>query len=546
MYGYASYEDEYGGWYTVAKDAVLFGACNKKGELIVPCKYNYVSFNGDSYTIKLNNPEGWGACDINGKEIIPPIYKSCLNLKNSMCYGEDNFFKKNTNSNYFLVKNNNGEKGLIDHKGKTILECKYSDIETMFFWFTGLCKAAIKGKYGLYDSNGEILIPHIYDDISFFGSSNSSNIFLRIKQGDKCGLADIKGNVKANCEYDWIYEPSEGLMICCKNSKKNQEGRIVAADYGYLAEDGTLVIPCKYQQASDFKDGVAQVVEKGVASILTNPLTGTSLNKLNGGGINNIKVDKNIPQTGKDNQEMFAFIVTCENYIHLSGADYSINDGKVFKDYCSKTLGLPEKSIRYFEDATFGNLQNAIQKIKDIADVFEGDAKIIFYFSGLGATDPTTQEAYLLPTDASLSTITTTGYSVTQLNKELGTLNTQNTIVILDAPFSGTDKTGKQLAQHRGVLIKSKKPIPQNKLIVLTSSSSGENSFSNEKYGHSLLTYALLDKLQQSKGNCTLKEWVDYAISWVKKQSLLDFDKVQTPEVSVSERMTNDYQTTKF
>lgn len=547
-YSFVQYNDTYGGWYYVSdKVTKKDGACNKKGKLIVPCKYDWVGFKGDFYQImsKVQYRDKWGACDINGKEIVPPTYEFCNSALNQIELSGKNRQEYGT-ENYIIVENDNGKDGLYSISGKELLACKYESINYESLLTYGYCIAKLNDKSGLYDKNGNNIIPHLRYGINLTKSDKTGKILAILWDTGLYELYDVKGEKITENTYNFIEEIHEGLMVCKKGEKKDINGIRKGGLYGYLGEDGSLVVPCKYEDASSFKDGVAQVKENGTLLLLTNPLTGTTLNKLNGGGSVNIKVDKDIPTTGKNNEELFAFIIACENYAHLSGADYSINDGKVFKEYCSKTLGLPEKSIRYYEDATLGNLNNAIQKIKDIADVYEGDAKILFYFSGLGATDPASKEAYLMPTDASLPTLTTTGYSVSKLMKQLNELNTQNTIVILDAPFSGTDKSGKLLSEHRGVALKCKLPTPQNKVVVCTGSNNGENTYSGKKYGHSLLTYALLDKLQQSKGACTIKEWTDYAVSWVKKVSLLEFDNVQSPQITVSGEIINKWSNIKF
>jgi hypothetical protein len=123
--------------------------------------------------------------------------------------------------------------------------------------------------------------------------------------------------------------------------------------------------------------------------------------------------------------------------------------------------------------------------------------------------------------------------------QSLNSLNTESTFVVLDAPFSGIDKTGKMLSQHRGIQIAPKPLVADGNTILCVSSSNTETARSDKKYGHSLFTYALLDKLQSSKGSCTIKEAVDYATQWVKHVSMSSFDAIQTPQVKVSEKVVN-------
>ena len=48
-----------------------------------------------------------------------------------------------------------------------------------------------------------------------------------------------------------------------------------------------------------------------------------------------------------------------------------------------------------------------------------------------------------------------------------------------------------------------------------------------------------LKKLKESKGNATLGELSDYAIKEVKKASIVENEKIQTPTVTVSPTFTN-------
>ena len=56
-----------------------------------------------------------------------------------------------------------------------------------------------------------------------------------------------------------------------------------------------------------------------------------------------------------------------------------------------------------------------------------------------------------------------------------------------------------------------------------------------------MFTYYLLKKLQQTKGNVTLKELGDYVTDQVKRQSNLINKKPQTPSVTTSGTMTKEY-----
>ena len=112
----------------------------------------------------------------------------------------------------------------------------------------------------------------------------------------------------------------------------------------------------------------------------------------------------------------------------------------MFREYCTKALGVPEKHVRMYEDATFGNIIAAVEQVKEISAAYEGDAELIFYYAGHGVPDEKRNSAYLLPIDGNVSDIATTGYSLERLYGELANLNARNVTVFLDACFSGAKR----------------------------------------------------------------------------------------------------------
>ena len=64
--------------------------------------------------------------------------------------------------------------------------------------------------------------------------------------------------------------------------------------------------------------------------------------------------------------------------------------------------------------------------------------------------------------------------------------------------------------------------------------------------GHGIFTYALLNKLKSSKGECTLKELVDSTVSTVKKESMKQFSIIQTPVLTISSDLLSQWKNLKF
>lgn len=276
---------------------------------------------------------------------------------------------------------------------------------------------------------------------------------------------------------------------------------------------------------------------------MQHPLKGSSLTLAN--GVTSNEVDNKIPQTNKDSKETFAFVFANENYTNFSGADYSINDGKIFTKYCKKTLGLPENNVRYYEDATYGNMQKVIKQIQDIADVYDGSAKIIFYFSGLGISNDKDGKRYILPSDASASALSATAVPLADLLRSLGKLNTIYTMAVVDAPFNGMDKNGKALGTGRGVKINDRNEDVFGNMVLLVGNENG-NNYSSKSLGHGLLTYSLLNQLKETKGDCSVGSLIENITTDTKKESLNQFKDVQKPLIKVSEQIKNKIQSLKL
>lgn len=95
-------------------------------------------------------------------------------------------------------------------------------------------------------------------------------------------------------------------------------------------------------------------------------------------------VDTNIPSSGIVNDKTFAVIVANEKYQSVTEVDCAENDGNMFREYCHKTLGVPEKNIHFVPNATLVNMWAQVDWLESIAKAYDGDASLIFYYAGHG------------------------------------------------------------------------------------------------------------------------------------------------------------------
>lgn len=252
-------------------------------------------------------------------------------------------------------------------------------------------------------------------------------------------------------------------------------------------------------------------------------------------------VDFDIPIADNVSNHTFAVIISNEKYQMEKSVQYAENDGKMFTEYCKKTLGLPEKNVHFITNATLNNIKHEIKWLQDVIAVYKGEAKAIFYYAGHGIPDEQNKSAYLLPIDGYGSDVTT-GYALEDLYKALGSLPSKSVTVFLDACFSGAKRDGDMLASARGVAIKVKQATPVGNIVVFSAAQGDETAYPYKEEEHGLFTYYLLKKLQETKGNVTLGELSDYIKTQVERQSIVINGKLQSPSFVSTATIANSWK----
>ena len=256
-------------------------------------------------------------------------------------------------------------------------------------------------------------------------------------------------------------------------------------------------------------------------------------------------IDLKIPETFAENNNTFALILSNENYKFVSPVPYALNDGRVFEEYCTKTLGVPKDHVHRAEDATYGMLMGEMDWITSIAKVYKGQARILVYYAGHGIPDESNRDAYLLPVDGT-GRNTLTAIKLSEIYSRLNEYPTESTVVFLDACFSGAQRNGQMLAQARGVAIKPKEERPSGNLIVFSAATGDETAYPYDDKGHGLFTYYLMKKLQESKGDVTLGELAVYLTDQVSREAIVQNAKSQTPTVVPSAELGEQWKDLKL
>ena len=255
-------------------------------------------------------------------------------------------------------------------------------------------------------------------------------------------------------------------------------------------------------------------------------------------------VDRNIPTTDTKNPNTFVLILANEHYQQVATVPFALNDGRIFAKYCQQTLGIPASHIKVHENATYNDIRLALAWLKNVCDKYEGEASVIFYYTGHGIPDESDKSAYLLPVDGD-GRYVATGYKMDDLYQKLGEMPTKSIVVLLDACFSGATRDGKMVAQAKSVALKVKKGVPQGNTVVLAAAQSDEIAGFNEEEGHGMFTYFLLKKIQETEGNVTLQDLSQYVIREVGRKSAVT-NKPQTPCVTPSASVADVWKNWKL
>ena len=314
-----------------------------------------------------------------------------------------------------------------------------------------------------------------------------------------------------------------------------QNGSIPTYMLDHLPEDCPFMLAQRYPQAGNNNNIYAQNVQPQPVQTVPQQTTKQPSSD----------VDVNIPSTPQSNSNLFAVVIANEKYTHVAEVPYANNDAKVFAEYCKKTLGLPENNVRQYDNATYGTMLAAMSDIKSIAQAYDGNINVIFYYSGHGIPNEMSRDAYLLPVDAN-GQQTEVCYPVSRLYKELGEMGARNVVVFLDACFSGAQRGEGMLVSARGIAIKANADVPKGNLVVFSAATGEEAAFPYKEKEHGMFTYFLLKKLRETKGDCTLGELGQYIQENVRQQSVVVNRKSQTPTIIPSQTLANTWRNLKL
>lgn len=231
-----------------------------------------------------------------------------------------------------------------------------------------------------------------------------------------------------------------------------------------------------------------------------------------------------------------AVVIGLERYrSELPQASHAEQDARVVARYLSGTMGYDEGNIALLlnDRATKGDMEKYFETW--LPNRVESEDTVFVYFSGHGAPNAKTGEAYLVPYDGDPAFLDNTGYPLSRLYQSLANLPAKEVVVVLDSCFSGAGGRSVIAKGIRPIITEVKSPLlGKGKTIVLAASSGQQVSSTYEQKAHGLMTYFFLKGLQgdadiNKDGKIDIAELFKYLRPQVERVARRDFNNEQTP-----------------
>lgn len=241
-------------------------------------------------------------------------------------------------------------------------------------------------------------------------------------------------------------------------------------------------------------------------------------------------VDKPAYQSAED-PDRFALVIGVEKYASLPVADFAERDARAVQEHLL-ALGVPQRNSVFLagNNATKTSIEKYVETW--LPQNTTERSRVFVFFSGHGAPDPKSGQAYLVPWDGDPKYLKSTGYAIPRLFEKLNALKARQIVVALDSCFSGTG--------GRSVLAKGTRPLVTRldlgedrlgRVVLLSASGEDEISGTEESQGHGLFTYYFLKALNELGGKSSLRGVFDYLRPKVQDAARRD-NRDQTPQLA--------------
>lgn len=297
----------------------------------------------------------------------------------------------------------------------------------------------------------------------------------------------------------------------------------ISERYGKYSKNGQLSFDLRSQTVADrtaitpIDDGPGEIVMASLGS----------------------DVDRDIPRTTATNNTLHVMIVANQNYRNEQLVSTALSDGRMVREYCVRTLGVPEKNVRLLEDRTSAEMQADVEDFGRTIRYNPDDRFIFFYFGhGMRHHDPAVADAYLMPIDGNSLRLEQTGVSRNWMMQQFEQAKPNQLVVYMESCFSGATESGGKLKygeNSSGLLLEDDvKTSFVGNIILLTASSHSQTANAYPQQQHNVFTYEFLKALKTSQGNVKWGELFDDVKRNTTRTAWNVLEREQEPSIVVS------------
>lgn len=222
----------------------------------------------------------YGFIDLDGREVVPSRYRRATTFGGGRA----------------LVWDEDGRVLILDRDGAVVAPCPTPIDDASGVWSDGLQRVRRARRYGFVDTNGAEVVACVYDDAHVAFAHGCAGVC----RDGRWGFVDRGGREVVACDYRWVepfaeedgtagvmrgdaygrVEPDGRERVPCLYASpvgrlregrarvdlgpitdpgRDGDGVILRARVGFVDDAGAVVIPCRYESATEFADGVAWV-----------------------------------------------------------------------------------------------------------------------------------------------------------------------------------------------------------------------------------------------------------------------------------------------
>jgi len=217
--------------------------------------------------------------------------------------------------------------------------------------------------------------------------------------------------------------------------------------------------------------------------------------------VNNLQTTNQTTQLGK----LWILLVGINQYndVELPSLKYSALDCQGLGEALSEATNNRRELILHHDFAERQPKLDAVRNsLKEIVTSAQPGDTILFYFSGHGILEPTTQQVYLCLTDTKKKQLTTTGLPLNDILRLLGNCQAAQQLIWLDACHSGgmtlrgTTKISLPNPTSELVKVLRRKAQKSQGFYALLSCDHSQQSWEFPELGHGVFTYYLMRGLR--------------------------------------------------